>query len=289
MYSHYTQEVKGPVPYELIVYYLHKVSLLGDLVLLYKGVGMNPKLTYFQGLFQKLDGNRYCSDNHNQRSKKNWSDEEVLNSNNSNESHAAIDDCNETLLQGPKVCNDADYVVSFLLDDGISVTSNRATLVKVSSVFAAMLDGSFSERNKSQIPLPHIPSKPFQVLINALHGDIHSLESCCHSKSLDILLDILKLCDRFILGDHLQDISNAVFSLVDTENLHHILLFSLQHNCALLARRCASYLLFADVPLSRRLVWINKLVELASVSEIIDLLRSVFTHHMSAKLQVCKV
>ena len=61
--------------------------------------------------------------------------------------------------------------VTFLLDDGVEVSGWRERLACQSSVFAAMLEGHYSESCQSRVRIPHVSSSAFKVLVNCLQGD----------------------------------------------------------------------------------------------------------------------
>ena len=61
--------------------------------------------------------------------------------------------------------------VTFLLDDGVEVSGWRERLAGKSSVFAAMLEGHYSESCQSRVRIPHVSSSAFKVLVDCVQGD----------------------------------------------------------------------------------------------------------------------
>ena len=61
--------------------------------------------------------------------------------------------------------------VTFLLDDGAEVSGWRERLAGKSSVFAAMLEGHYSESCQSRVRIPHVSSSAFKVLVDCVQGD----------------------------------------------------------------------------------------------------------------------
>lgn len=61
--------------------------------------------------------------------------------------------------------------VTFVMDDGSHVPGWRDRLALKSSVFAAMLEGHYSESGQSHVRIPHVSSRAFRVLVDCLQTD----------------------------------------------------------------------------------------------------------------------
>lgn len=61
--------------------------------------------------------------------------------------------------------------VTFVMDDGSHVPGRRERLALKSSVFAAMLEGHYSESGQSRVRIPHVRSRAFRVLVDCLQTD----------------------------------------------------------------------------------------------------------------------
>ena len=58
--------------------------------------------------------------------------------------------------------------VTFVMDDGAHVPGRRERLALKSSVFAAMLEGHYSESGQSRVRIPHVRSRAFRVLVDCV-------------------------------------------------------------------------------------------------------------------------
>ena len=61
--------------------------------------------------------------------------------------------------------------VTFVMDDGSHVPGWRERLALKSSVFAAMLEGHYSESGQSRVRIPHVRSRAFRVLVDCVQTD----------------------------------------------------------------------------------------------------------------------
>lgn len=255
----------------LLAYSLHRISLTSDMNLLYNGVGINCKCNIFRSYFAQSGGKFPPQENENFARQ-----QEADNS------------------------QESDYVV-FTLDNAEKVKANRNILIAKSHFFAAMLEGHYVEREKNEISIPHTNHQPFNAVIQLIQGlrtEFDKLLKDCEcassrisrDESLEILLEILELCDRYLLSDFKQDIANILFrNLVSGDNVVRMLHFGMKHNCSLLVQRCISYVLLKEAVPLQRYHWMRDMFLTDDVDGLIQCVKELFQTHMSTRMEICKV
>ena len=177
-----------------------------------------------------------------------------------------------------------DYVatgnkdLTFFLDSQETVTAERAVMSASSSVFAAMLEGHFSESSQSQVRIAKVKKVPLELTVAYLHGnhswlqrlssetakqsELDQNEASTSSINIDTALMILELSDRFMLHGLQQKLSDAVcHCLMNSDNVQCIMKFAVMHHERELARQCVCYVLGAKMGYRERVEIGKRLME----------------------------
>eukprot|EP00096_Caligus_rogercresseyi_P000255 TRINITY_DN10652_c0_g1_i1.p1 TRINITY_DN10652_c0_g1~~TRINITY_DN10652_c0_g1_i1.p1 ORF type:complete len:353 (+),score=75.77 TRINITY_DN10652_c0_g1_i1:2-1060(+) len=98
----------------------------------------------------------------------------------------------------------------FVLDDGSEVIANRSFLSSRSQVFEAMLAGAFSERGQEKIKLPLTSRRALECLIHRLYGCDWRCGMFKSEMSVEILLELLIVSDKYLMEDFSIDVSREI-------------------------------------------------------------------------------
>lgn len=137
---------------------------------------------------------------------------------------------NDVYMENPRIpctlCEKCDVgsltkeaTISFLLDDGSTITANKHTICEKSEFFEAMFRCGFKEANESVVRLSNISSDCLRVLFRLLY----SYCDCIIPKNVLILLELIVQSDRFLipaLSERLLDIT--MNNILDYKNCHLI-------------------------------------------------------------------
>lgn len=137
---------------------------------------------------------------------------------------------NDVYLKNPRapctLCKKCDVgsltkeaTISFLLDDGSTVSANKHTICEKSEFFEAMFRNGFKEANESVVRLSNISSDCLRVLFRLLY----SYCDCIVPKNILVLLELIVQSDRFLvpaLSERLLDIT--LNCMLDYKNCHLI-------------------------------------------------------------------
>ncbi|KAH0998876.1 uncharacterized protein LOC125502332 [Dendroctonus ponderosae] len=175
-------------------------------------------------------------------------------------------------------------VVSFRLDDGCLIPSDRDFLVKQSDFFKGLLDGHFKESEQAEVALAEVESKSFKCLLFI----IQAIELQKPSKNieivldLDTLLDLISLCDRFLLSDLCLIITDTVQQFhiaVDTVPL--IYNWSVESGTNLLRIESVAFALVASVDDRERYAMIQKLFALGYKKQLLGDIDTLLRRYLS--------
>lgn len=137
---------------------------------------------------------------------------------------------NDVYLENPRapctLCKKCDVgsltkeaTISFLLDDGSTVSANKHTICEKSEFFEAMFRCGFKEANESVVRLSNISSECLRVLFRLLY----SYCDCIVPRNIIILLELIVQSDRFLvpaLSERLLGIT--LNCMLDYKNCHLI-------------------------------------------------------------------
>ena len=98
--------------------------------------------------------------------------------------------------------------LTLVLDDKSTIAANRATLIAESPVFAAMLDGRFSEAEADSINIPFVGHMSLVLLLHYLYG--------CRwcpifaDMPVSVLLEMVSLTDQYLLPDFNESVCHEI-------------------------------------------------------------------------------
>lgn len=127
------------------------------------------------------------------------------------------------------------------LDCGACLPADRTLLADRSTVFAAMLQGGFSEADLARVPLPLTSAPALTCLLHHLYG----CPTPCPANAvlpLPALLELVSLADRFLLPDLSLSATSWLVSLClsPRPQLPLVYRLALQRDCPVAAEGCSS-------------------------------------------------
>lgn len=162
---------------------------------------------------------------------------------------------------------------------GKEIRANRAKTASSSEVFAAMLEGHYSESKSCNIHISDASFHSFNLIVQCIHNSSNLADSVeeiqnKHDKedTLDILLEALSLCDRYNLDELQYAICDLVSNqCVEPSSVDYILDFSVMHNCEILAVECMHYILSESMDAKQRLLCFDILAHGYASTAALDL------------------
>ncbi|XKL68558.1 hypothetical protein PGB90_004049 [Kerria lacca] len=112
-----------------------------------------------------------------------------------------------------------EATISFLLDDGSTVTANKRIICEKSDFFEAMFRCGFKEAKESVVRLSNISSD----CLTALFRLLHSYCDCIIPRNVVVLLELIVQSDRFLIPTLSKKLLNITMnSMLDYTNCHII-------------------------------------------------------------------
>lgn len=99
-----------------------------------------------------------------------------------------------------------ESTITFVLDDGSTVSANKSTLCNNSPVFEAMFRGGFKEADQAEVKLTDISAD----CVTYFSRIIDTYCECILPKDIRTLLELIVASDRFLV----QDLGNKILSVV---------------------------------------------------------------------------
>ena len=164
-------------------------------------------------------------------------------------------------------------------DDGTEVSCNKAVICGASSVFAAMLDGSFTESDKARVALPNTSSQSLTCLVHFLYTC--SPDTCPQFSNLeaDTLLELVTLSDKYLLSDlNLSTCHSVLRHCLDPGHVGAIYKAAIQSNFPVifggqqqsLSRCLVIYILVTDLTNKKRLNLVTAIMKENLTSHLLD-------------------
>lgn len=131
--------------------------------------------------------------------------------------------------------------ITFTFDDGSSTTAQRSALAEGSEVFAAMLEGHYSESKQSTVHMPDASREAFQVVLDYFGGEDTASAS---ELKLGVLTEAYSMAHRFMLKGLLNALAaDLVEHHLTLENVEEIFSHAVLHDATWLTMRCLLYVL----------------------------------------------
>lgn len=139
-------------------------------------------------------------------------------------------------------------LVIFQLDDGSTVETKRKEICQKSEVFAAMLEGNFSESGQNSVRLKKASKAGLSTLLDAANGD-------CRLKNhqIEAILDAVILADKFLMADLSERLTELSMARLDHENLCRAWNWSRINSCHEFRNCCVKIFLTSEMMRSHRL------------------------------------
>lgn len=165
-----------------------------------------------------------------------------------------------------KDCTD---IVTVKLDDG-SLEADREFLCEASDYFSRLLKGHFKESNEDEVCLQNVKLKSFECLLQLLKS-VDKTAQLELKVDLDTLLDVILLCDRFLMTDLCSCLLNSIEEFRMTRKTVPIIYkWSLESGTNLLRIESVVYALVADITVNKRLKMFEELFKLEYSSELFE-------------------
>ena len=147
------------------------------------------------------------------------------------------------------------------------LTGNRNKLIKSSEIFAAMLEGHYTESSLSEIKLSETSKFAFKYILHYLHGckaqgcDIVNYFSNCEvsRKSSRRLVKVLKEADKYLLYDLKSELTNLLFDkFVISMTALDFFEYAVMYDNIKIQRATVSCLLVDSASTDQLLFWFQK-------------------------------
>lgn len=173
-------------------------------------------------------------------------------------------------------------VVAFELDDGTIIKADRDFLVGQSEFFAGLLDGHFKESGQSLISLSNVDPKTFRCLLHLLHTKTSNTSLQDVDLDLDTLLDVIVMCDRYLLTDLCVSLTDSVQQFrIATETVPMIYNWSIESGTNLLRVESVAFALVASVGERERFEMFRKLFDLGYKERLVEDIEKLLKRYLS--------
>jgi len=173
-------------------------------------------------------------------------------------------------------------VVAFELDDGTIIKADRDFLVEQSEFFAGLLDGHFKESGQNLITLSNVDPKTFRCLLHLLHTKYSNTSLQDVDLDLDTLLDMIVLCDRYLLTDLCVSLTDSVQQFrIATETVPVIYNWSVESGTNLLRVESVAFALVATVGEHERFEMFQKLFDLGYREQLVEDIEKLLRRYLS--------
>lgn len=176
---------------------------------------------------------------------------------------------------------DCKNPVILRLEDGSHIKADREFLSEHSDFFGRMFNGYFKESLEDEIVLQEVKIRPLKCLLHLMqtfkkdrHVDI--------DLDLDTLLEVIVLCDRFLMTDLGLSLSESVGrNKLTSVTVPQIYRWSLESGTNILRVECIAYALVASLSEENRLNMFETLLELGRTEEILDDIQKLLTRFLT--------
>lgn len=173
-------------------------------------------------------------------------------------------------LSAYNVTGDCAGIVTFKLDDGTSLEADREFLCEKSDFFSRLLNGHFKESNQDEISLHNVELKSLECLLQLLKS-VDKAADVEVKIDLETLLDVILLCDRYLMSDLCGCLVNSVEKFrISRKTVPVIYRWSLESGTNLLRIESVAYALVADLSVNQRLKMFEELFSLGYPTELLE-------------------
>ena len=173
---------------------------------------------------------------------------------------------------------DMEDDLTLVCDDESEIRCNKSVICEASSVFAAMLAGSFKESDKTRIRLRSTSSQSLTCLVHFLYTC--NPDTCPQFSNLqaDTLIELVTQSDKYLLGElNLWACHSVLRHCHDPGHVGHIYRDSIQSNFPVifggrqesLSRSLVTYILVTDFTNKRRVGLVMAIVKESLTSHLL--------------------
>lgn len=180
-----------------------------------------------------------------------------------------------------------EATISFLLDDGSTVTANKRTLCEKSEFFEAMFRCGFKEAKQSTVRLSNITSDCLTVLFRLLY----SYCDCMVPNNVVVLLELIVQSDRFLIPALSEKLLNITMnSKLNHKNCHLIYNWAIEHGSFLpssndwpICTNVVKYALAEELSFNQRVTSFKMLLSSQHKSSVLKDIAQVIEHRLKCK------
>lgn len=183
--------------------------------------------------------------------------------------------------------NQPEEIVTFILDDNSCLEAKRNLLSHNSDYFRSLLNGSFKESKQDVIELPNVTNKSLGFLLHLIEHGFGNDGSTIFDADLNTLLDVITLCDRFLMPNHCHYLVECVQKFrLHSDAVPTIYNWSLESRTNFLRVECIAFALVANIIDSERFEMFKNLFELGYNEKLVDDIKKLLVRYMTIS-QLC--
>lgn len=176
--------------------------------------------------------------------------------------------------------NDCTGIVTLKLDDGTSLDADREFLCEKSEFFNSLLKGHFKESNEDVVSLHNVELKSLECLLQLLKS-VDRTADVEVKVNLETLLDVILLCDRYLIPDLCACLINSVEKFrISRKTVPVIYKWSLESGTNLLRIESIAYALVADLSVNQRLKMFETLFSLGYSTDLLEDIHKLLARYL---------
>lgn len=176
-------------------------------------------------------------------------------------------------------------LVTFKLDDGSLIASDRDFLSGKSDFFNTLLCGQFKESHQDEIDLRNVDEKTFKCLLNLLNCNVKPSVLMKLDLDLTTLLDVILLADKYLLVDLCSSLTESVEKFrMSPKTIPRIYQWSVESGTNILRVETIAYALVANVGDNERFLMFKNLFDLGFSEQLVEDIRKLLGRFLSASI-----
>lgn len=176
-------------------------------------------------------------------------------------------------------------LVTFKLDDGSVISTNRDFLSEKSDFFNTLLCGQFKESCQNEISLRNVDEKTFKCLLNLLNCNLDRSVLLKVDLDLATLLDVILLADKYLLVDLCNSLIETVEKFrMSPKSIPRIYQWSVESGTNILRIETIAFALVANIADNERFLMFKNLFDLGLSKELVGDIRKLLGRFLSASV-----
>lgn len=172
------------------------------------------------------------------------------------------------------------HVVTLKLDDGSALEADRDFLCEKSDFFNRLLKGHFKESKEDEVSLHNVELKSLECLLQLLKS-VDKTVDVEVKVDLETLLDVILLCDRYLITDLCGCLINSVEKFrISRKTVPIIYKWSLESGTNFLRIESIAYALVADLSVNQKLKMFEELFNLGYCTELLDDIHTLLARYL---------